>query len=68
MCCNRMREITPRTFEKMNRLEYLVLVDNIIEHLEVDLLDGLVNLIYFNLMKNQLQAVHPDVFLELSKI
>jgi len=24
MCCNRLREITPRTFEKMNSLEYLV--------------------------------------------
>jgi len=67
MCCNRLREITPRIFEKMNRMEYLVLVDNFIEHLEVDLLDGLINLKYFNLI-NKLQAVHPDVFLELTKI
>ena len=43
-------------------------MDNIIEHLEVDLLDGLINLKYFNLMKKELQAVHADVFLELSKI
>ena len=48
MCCNRLRETTRRTFEKMNSLEYLVVVDNIIEHLEVDLLDGLINLKYFN--------------------
>jgi len=37
----------------MNSLEYLVLVDNFIEYLEVDLLDGLINLKYFNLMKNK---------------
>ena len=35
---NNVREITLGTFEKMNRLAYLVLVDNIIEHLEGDLL------------------------------
>ena len=38
MCGNNVREITPRTFEKTKRLVYLVLVDNIIEHLEGDLL------------------------------
>jgi len=29
--------VKQRTFEKMNRLAYLVLVENIIERLEVDL-------------------------------
>jgi hypothetical protein len=38
LCGNKLREITPGTFEKMNRLAYLVLVDNIIENLEGDLL------------------------------
>jgi hypothetical protein len=47
----------------MYSLEYLVLVDNIIEHLEVDLLLGLINLKYFYLTKTKLQAVQPDVFL-----
>ena len=35
---NKLREITPGTFEKRKRLANLVLVDNIIEHLGVDLL------------------------------
>jgi hypothetical protein len=38
LCGNKSREITPGTFEKINRLAYLVLVDNIIENLEGDLL------------------------------
>jgi hypothetical protein len=65
--CNTLREITPRTIEKMNRLAFLILVDNINENLEVDLLYGLIYLKYFNFTKNKLQAVHPDVFLGLSK-
>jgi hypothetical protein len=38
VCGNTSREITPRTIEEMNRLAFLMLVDNIIEHLEDDLL------------------------------
>ena len=38
MCGNKLREITPGTFEKMNYLAYLVFVGNIIGHLGVDLL------------------------------
>jgi len=38
VCGNKLCEITQRTFEKMNRHAYLVLVDNIIESWEVDLL------------------------------
>jgi len=38
MCGNKLREITPHTFEKMNRLTHLVLVGKCIEHLEVDIL------------------------------
>ena len=38
VCGNKLCEITPYTFEEMNSLEYLVLVGNIIEHLDVDLL------------------------------
>ena len=38
MCGNTLCEITPYTFEEINRLAYLVLVDIIIEHLGVDLL------------------------------
>ena len=64
----KLREMTPHTFEKMDRLVYLVLVDNFIEGLEVDILWGLINLEYFYLSKNKLQAVPPDVFLGLSKI
>ena len=37
MCGNTVREVTPSTFH-INRLEYCMLVDNIIGHLEVDLL------------------------------
>jgi hypothetical protein len=37
VCGNKLCEITPYTFEEMNRLEYLVLVDNFIERLVVDL-------------------------------
>ena len=40
LCGNEIRGITPGTFEKMNRLAYLVLVDNIIEHLGVDIIWG----------------------------
>jgi hypothetical protein len=38
VCGNTLGEIKPGTFETMYSLEYLVLVDNITEHLEVDLL------------------------------
>ena len=38
MCGNNVREITLGTFQKMNCLVYLVIVDNFIEHLEGDLL------------------------------
>jgi hypothetical protein len=38
MCSNKLREITPGTVETMNRLVYLVLVDNFIDRLGVDLL------------------------------
>ena len=68
MCGNKLLEMTPHTFEKMNRLANLVLVDNFIEPLEVDILWGLINLEYFYLSKNKLQAIPPDVFLGLSKI
>jgi hypothetical protein len=38
VCGNKLREITPGTFETINSLECMVLVDNITERLEVDLL------------------------------
>jgi hypothetical protein len=67
MCGNNLCEITLLTVQKMNRLVYLVFVDNIIERLGVDLLWGLVNWKYFYFTKNKLQAVHPDVFLGFPK-
>jgi hypothetical protein len=36
ICGNKLREIIPRTIEKMNRLAYLILVDNLNEHLELE--------------------------------
>lgn len=38
VCGNKLCGIKPRTFEKMNHLSRLVLVDKVIENLEVDLL------------------------------
>jgi hypothetical protein len=51
MCGNKLREITLLTVQMMNRLVYLVFVDNITEHLGVDLLWGLVNWKYFYFTK-----------------
>jgi Leucine-rich repeat (LRR) protein len=64
---NKIREIIPGTFEKLNRLEILVLSYNIIEHLESDVFSGLVNLKAIGLQGNKLQYLHPDTFLGLSK-
>jgi Leucine-rich repeat (LRR) protein len=63
VCGNKLREITRSTFEKMNSLSYLILVDNFIERLEVDLLERLINLKNFYFNKDKFQAVHPGVFL-----
>jgi hypothetical protein len=68
MCGNKLREITPHTLEKMNRQWHLVLVDNFIGHLEVDILQGLINFKYFYLTKYKLLAVYPDMFLGFPKI
>jgi hypothetical protein len=38
MCGNKLREITPHTIDKMNRLAYPNLLNNMNEHLEIDLL------------------------------
>jgi hypothetical protein len=44
---NKVREIKQHTFEKKNRLAYLVLVDNIIERLEGDVISEWVTLKIF---------------------
>jgi Leucine-rich repeat (LRR) protein len=41
---NKILEIIPGTFSKMNNLEYLDLMNNLFGHLEVDVFCGLVNL------------------------
>jgi len=63
-----IREIIPRTSEKMSSLVYLVLGDNIIEHLEVDVVYGLVNLKQIYLEENILLGLHPDMFVGLPKL
>jgi hypothetical protein len=43
---NKISEIIPGTFEKMSHLQFLILPYNRIEHLEVDVLRGLDNIIW----------------------
>ena len=51
----------------MGSLEYLDLSDNIIEHLEVDVIYGLVNLEQIYLEENVLLSLHQDMFVGLPK-
>jgi hypothetical protein len=67
ICGNKLREITLCTFEKMNCHDYLILMDNVIEHLEVNLFEELINLKYLYFTK-KMQAVQPVVFLVFLKI
>jgi hypothetical protein len=65
---NEISEITPGTFEKMSRLEYLNLDHNRIERLEFGVFSGLINLEIVFLAKNKLQYLHPDTFVGLANL
>jgi Leucine-rich repeat (LRR) protein len=49
----------------INRLEFLDLQNNKIDHLESDVFRGLANVKYINLFGNKLHYLHPDTFFGL---
>ena len=65
---NEISEILPGTFEKMRHLQYLLLSNNSIEHLNIDVFSGLISLILLDLRMNKLQYINPNTFVSLPNL
>jgi Leucine-rich repeat (LRR) protein len=65
---NEISEIIPVTLWEFNRLEYLFLEYNKMEHLESDTFCGLVNLKYIDLIGNKLQYLYPDTLVDFTTL
>ena len=67
MCGNKLRKIKQRTFKKMNLLAYLVFVDNIIEHLEFDIISRLISLKLFYLTIKKIAGCPSRLVLRIAQ-